>query len=304
MNMADSVNDNLSGTEQFNRCCFVDIHSHCLAGIDDGPETLSQSLALCRQIVDDCITTVIATPHQLGRYSECNDAEQIRDAVAELNENLKDNGLILTVVPGADVRVDERICELLEADKILTLADGHRYLLAELPREIFIDIEPLLVELSSSGVRVVVSHPERHHILAQRSEVLQRWSDHSACFQVTAGSLLGDFGRMAQKSGWHFLRTGLSLLVATDSHNLEDRRPCLKAAFERISAELGARVARLVCIENPLRVLRGQDITREPYLVDSQGQHIGFESSAVSGEMSTPTVGSVNTRGHSDSGKR
>jgi len=302
--MADSVDDNLSGTEQFNGRCFVDIHNHCLPGVDDGPETLSQSLALCRQLVDDGVTTVIATPHQLGRYSECNDAEQIRGAVAEFNEKLKDNGIVLTVVPGADVRIDERICELLEADKILTLADGHRYLLLELPHEIFIDIEPLLVELSSSGVQVVVSHPERHHILAQRPELLQRWSGRSACFQVTAGSLLGDFGRMAQKAAWYFLRTGLSLLVATDSHNLENRRPCLRDAFERISVKLGARVARLVCIENPLRVLKGQDITTEPYLVDSQGSHIGFESPEVNGEMSTPTVGSVNTRGRSGSGKK
>ena len=50
-------------------------------------------------------------------------------------------------MPGGDVRVDERICQLLEADRILTLADGGKYILLELPHQILMNIEPLLVGL-------------------------------------------------------------------------------------------------------------------------------------------------------------
>jgi len=239
---------------------FIDIHCHCLAGIDDGPATKADALALCQALVEDSISTVIATPHQLGRFSGCNEAVQIREQVSVLNEELKNSGIALTVMPGADVRVDERICQLLEADKILTLADGGKYMLIELPREVFIDITTLLIELASMGIEAVISHPERHPVLMQWPEILNKWLEQSAHFQVTSGSLLGQFGPAARRAAWNLLTSGRASLVATDSHDADQRKPCMKAAFERISTELGEDTARLVCIENPLRVIKGQDI--------------------------------------------
>jgi protein-tyrosine phosphatase len=273
--MTEQVNDNLveaglisaerAGAGQvsnrgFVREQYVDIHCHCLPGLDDGPATMSESLALCQALVDDGVTTVIATPHQLGRFSGCNEAAQVREAVLALNEELKSNDIALRIMPGADVRVDERICRLLEADKVLTLADGGKYILLELPHEVLIDIEPLFVDLASMGIAAIISHPERHMGLAKEPDILLKWLERSAHLQVTAGSLLGDFGPVVQRFGWQLLIAGWVPLVATDCHDLDGRRPRLRAAFERISEELGETFARLVCIENPLRVLKGQEI--------------------------------------------
>jgi protein-tyrosine phosphatase len=242
------------------RADYVDIHCHCLPGVDDGPVTLSESLSLCGALVDDGVSDVIATPHQLGRFSGCNEASQIREQVAALNEALAGDDIALNVVPGGDVRVDERICQLIEADKILTLADQGKCILLELPHEVFIDIEPLLVELCSLGIQPILSHPERHPIIAREPDLLLKWLRRSAHLQVTCGSLLGDFGAAAQKAAWHLLRLGYTSFVATDSHDVRGRRPRMRAAFESISARLGRAMARLVCIENPLRVLEGEDV--------------------------------------------
>ncbi len=263
--MIRSVNETLTKTEKAIpvRSCrqqYVDIHCHCLPGVDDGPAAMDDALALCRDLVNDGIETVIATPHQLGRFNDLNSATKIREAVRLFNEELKSKDVPLTVLPGADVRVDERICQLLESDKILTLADSGRYILLELPHEIFIDIEPLLVDLSNLGIQVVVSHPERHLVLAKQLRILHKWLNYSACLQVTAGSLFGEFGSMAQKAAWNFLSSGWASLVATDSHNLKSRRPRMRDAFERIAFKLGKETARLVCIENPLRVIQNLDI--------------------------------------------
>lgn len=239
---------------------YVDIHCHCLPSVDDGPVTLSESLSLCRALAEDCVTDVIATPHQLGRFSDCNEAAHIREQVAVLNEELKSNGISLNVVAGGDVRVDERICRLIEEDKVLTLADGGKYILLELPREVFIDIEPLLVDLCSLGIQAVMSHPERHPVVARQPSVLLKWLEQSAHLQVTCASLLGDFGSAAKRAAWHFLSSGWASLVASDCHDLDGRRPRMSTAFEHLSTELGEATARLVCIENPLRVLEGKDI--------------------------------------------
>lgn len=257
--------DNLTGYEKTEfvkseREHYVDIHCHCLPGIDDGPETLRESLSLCRALFDDGITNIIATPHQLGRFSDCNEAGQIREQVAILNQELESNGISLNVVPGGDVRVDERMCKLIEDDKVLTLADNGKYILLELPHEIFIDIEPLLVELSTLDIQAIISHPERHPVVARQPHVLMKWLEHSAHLQVTCASLLGDFGQEAQKAAWNFLSMGWTSLVATDSHDLNGRRPRMRAAFKSISARLGESTARMVCIENPLKVLEGKNV--------------------------------------------
>ena len=65
---------------------------------------------------------------------------------------------------------------------------------------------------------------------------------------------------MAQKAAWQFLSENWVSFIATDAHNLESRKPCMKAAFKYISIELGEDIANLVCVENPLRILKGQDV--------------------------------------------
>ncbi len=68
-----------------------------------------------------------ATPHQLGRFNGCNEAAEIREKVRALNEELRSSHIALNIIGGAEVRVDERICQLLNDDKILTLANGGRH---------------------------------------------------------------------------------------------------------------------------------------------------------------------------------
>ena len=263
--MIDSVNGNIIDAENDHLKShkwekFTDIHCHCLPGLDDGPATMAESLALCRRLVEEGIATVVATPHQLGRFEGCNEAVRVREAVRSLNESLKNSDVPLKVLPGGEVRVDERICELLEADKILTLADSGRYILLELPHQVFIDIEPLLTELASMGIQSVISHAERIAPLAAQSKVLLKWLEHSAHLQITASSLVGDFGPEVQRAAWHFLTSGWATLGATYSHDIHARRPRMRAAFGGISARLGKDLAHLVCIENPSRVINAQDI--------------------------------------------
>ncbi len=243
---------------------YVDIHCHCLGGLDDGPVTMQESITLCRALVEDNVAAVIATPHQLGRFNNENEASKVRNEVLAINEALQNSDIELTVLPGGDVRVDERICQLLESDRILTLADGHKYILLELPHQVFIDIEPLLDDLGSMGIKSIISHPERHPFLAQQPATLLRWMEHSAYLQITAASLLGEFGTGAQRAAWYFLESGCVSLVATDSHGSKDRRPRMSAAFRQISDYLGPSIAQTVCIENPLKVLNGSDIDSVP----------------------------------------
>jgi protein-tyrosine phosphatase len=263
--MKDTYNENMMNSDKdhhdrqrYGR--FVDIHCHCLSGFDDGPSSMSESVILCKALAEENIAIVAATPHQLGRFEGHNEAQNVRDAVIELNQILKERKIPIKVVPGAEVRVDERICRLLETDKILTVADSGRYILLELPHQVFIDIEPMLKELASMGVRPIISHAERITALAKEPNILSRWFEHSTCLQITASSLLGSFGIEAERAAWNLLASGWAGLVATDSHDINSRKPEMRTAYELITLKFGKDLADQVCIYNPLRVIKAMDM--------------------------------------------
>lgn len=246
--------------ERLVRVNFTDIHCHCLPYLDDGPSTMEESLSLCHALAAEGFSTVVATPHQLGRYEGRNRAVKIREGVKELNESLTSNKIPLKIIPGGEIRIDERICELIETDNVMTLADGNKYILLELPFRTFINIEPLLKELSSMGIRSIISHVEKIEPLVAQSSILLNWFEYSVYLQITASSLLGDFGLKIQKAAWNFLDSGWVSVVATDSHDVNFRRPRMRAAYNIIRRKSGEDIAHLVCVENPARVVNGQHV--------------------------------------------
>ena len=78
----------------------IDLHSHVLPGIDDGPPTFEGSMALARVAVAAGVRTLVATPHISRRYP--NTAETIHGLVGEVNSLLSAEGLALEVRPGAE----------------------------------------------------------------------------------------------------------------------------------------------------------------------------------------------------------
>lgn len=239
---------------------FVDLHCHCLPGLDDGPDSIDGALALCRALVKDGITAVVATPHQLGRYDLVNSAARVRAAVEQLNCTLRREQIPLKIHPGADVRLDERILKLLEADQVLTVADRGTHLLLELPHETYIDPLMLIRQLVERKIQPIITHPERQPMVCRRPEIVQPWVEVGALLQVTAGSLLGSFGTAAQRVGWQLLASGLPTLMASDAHDAAARPPRMTRALEVIGRRMGRGAAYRACIDLPLQVFRGTHI--------------------------------------------
>ena len=238
---------------------FVDVHCHCLPNLDDGPESVEEALMLCRVLAADNVSTVVATPHQLGRFEDRTKAEAIRRTVGVLNGALGERGIDLLVLPGAEVRVDERIDEMLAGGEILTLADAGCHVLLELPWDALIDIEPLLTQFALRGVQTILAHPERNGPLLERPQMLGRWTALGVGLQVTAGSLTGDWGRYVERAAWGLVAQGGRICIATDAHD-GAQCPGMTKAFEAVAARLGGDLAFSLCVENPARVIRGEKL--------------------------------------------
>jgi protein-tyrosine phosphatase len=258
----DSCRDRRDGWPARSFPGFVDLHCHCLPGLDDGPASMGEAVALCRALVCDNIRAVVATPHQLGRFEGHTNVQAIRRATDQLTQHLRDEGLALSVSPGAEVRLDERMSVLLAEEAILTLADRGRHILVELPDAVFIDIEPLLIELLHEDVELIIAHAERNRPALDHPRALRRWLDYGAGLQVTATSLIGRFGSTAQQAAWRLIARGWVVVVATDAHGRGVDGPGMSVAFEMIAARFGEDLARLLCIENPSRALLGRSLAQ------------------------------------------
>jgi protein-tyrosine phosphatase len=246
--------------DDFNSRRSVDIHCHCLPGFDDGPASLEEAVALCQLLVKDGITTVIATPHQLGRYDRANSVEQVRHSVEVLQAELKDREIPLDVFPGGDVRIDERLPVLIGSGEIGTVADAGRHILLELPHEVFVDALPIIDSLREIGLQTILTHPERHPYLQNRGEWAQACLEHGAVLQITSGSLLGEFGGRAYEQAWRLVRAGMAGIIASDAHDTSRRPPRMTEAIHVLTHDIGREATRLLAIENPVRVLTGQPI--------------------------------------------
>ncbi|MBN1507146.1 MAG: hypothetical protein JW955_09895 [Sedimentisphaerales bacterium] len=237
---------------------FVDLHCHCLPNLDDGPDSAEGAVALCRALVEDHVCTVVATPHQLGQFENRATAKEIRLVAQSLNRELMERGVDLEVLPGAEIRLDERIDRLLAEEEVLTLADRKRHVLLELPSDVFIDIEPLVLGLQSQGIDLVIAHPERNIPLLEQPRLLRRWLGSGVTLQVTAASLTGEFGLRAERAAWRLISEGWAAMIATDAHDHYSDPPRMTAAFELVTASLGRDLAQLLCVENPSRIVRGE----------------------------------------------
>ena len=139
----------------------ADLHCHLLAGLDDGPRTVDEALAMCRLAYEEGTRLVAALAHQSERWSKVT-PEVIRQGVRQLAQNLEQAQLPLAVYPAAEVMASPDLEALWAAGQLLSVADRKRFLVVEMPRHLFVDLVPTVRHLCQAGVRVILTHPEQH----------------------------------------------------------------------------------------------------------------------------------------------
>lgn len=232
----------------------IDLHCHVLPGVDDGPATLAESVAMCRAAAADGCTALVATPH-LRHPSFPEVARPLLERAWQELVAALDGAVEVRL--GAEVRVDSGLLAELDGTpaEVLSLA-GSRYLLLELPRlEHPPAPEDLVHELVVAGWRPVLAHPEMIPWLAADLDRLAGLVGDGAMLQVTASALLGDHGRWPRDHAWEMVAAGLVHFVASDAHSTTWRPPGLAAVRSLLTRRLGAETARRLLLDNPARVL-------------------------------------------------
>jgi protein-tyrosine phosphatase len=243
----------------------IDLHSHLLPGLDDGPRTTADALEMARVAVAAGLTTVVCTPHVAPRYP--NRAADIHAVTAGLQERLHEEGLHLRLLPGAEVSLE--VVDDLDDDELRGLAlGGSGWLLLELPlRGWPLRVPQLLAELEIRGFRVVLAHPERSESVQLHPDRVHELVGRGALLQVTAGSLTGDHGPRARQAARTLLRNHAVHILASDAHSATVRPPALSEGLHAAARLLRADAAdlRWMVEDGPAAILAGGPV-RPPRL--------------------------------------
>ena len=252
----------------------IDLHTHVLPGIDDGPPDLDTALALLTRMAEEGVDVVVATPHVSEQYPTT--AERIAEGVSELRNALADAGVPLEVLPGAEVALDRAVA--LGDDELdqLCLGEG-RFLLVESPlASSAADFDWILDGLRERGFSLVLAHPERSPAFQRDPARLLRHVAAGDLCSITAGAMAGRFGTTVRRFTLRLLREGMIHDVASDAHDLVHRPPGLRIAFESFEQEAPGMLDRMGwhTLEVPEAILAGRRPPAQPPLpeITSQGR--------------------------------
>jgi protein-tyrosine phosphatase len=195
----------------------VDLHSHILPGVDDGSRSFEESIEVAVAAVRDGTTIMAATPHVRDDYP--TDVATMERLVRELNEILRQKGIELQVLGGAEVAIPS--LSVLDTDELrrFGLGGNPHYLLVEFPYLGWpLSLETEIWNLKRRGITFVLAHPERNPHIQEDPTLIEPLVEAGALVQLTAASVDGRLGRECRKAARELIAAGHAHVIASDAH--------------------------------------------------------------------------------------
>ena len=242
----------------------VDVHTHLLPGVDDGPADMEAGLRMATLAGADGTEAIVATPHQKDVVEESSIAalrilfERFSAAVAATGGP--------RMVLGMENHIEPELPEWVRDGNALTL-NGSRFILCEPDAETYpLYMDDTLFRLQQQGLVPVIAHPERCFVFQKQPERLAALVRRGMLVQITGSSLTGEFEAASRRAAETFLKRGLVHMVASDMHRPDRvRLPYLAAAHARVAELAGAGIARRVFDEIPRCVVENRDPGVDPF---------------------------------------
>ena len=201
----------------------TDIHSHILYDIDDGPESLDESVRMCETAAEYGIDKVFTTSHLASPDQLDTFLKKRGHRIERLREEIDARGLNLELYPGAEVYVNDDVFYAKGLEK--AALNNSRYLLIEF------DFDALsanrlikyVEEIFNIGCVPIVAHPERYKYLQRDYGIVNYLVDMDVLFQVNAGSLASLGGREEFELAYQMVLNNAASFIATDSHSHHGR---------------------------------------------------------------------------------
>ncbi len=238
-----------------------DLHCHILYGVDDGADTLRESVEMAQLAFEGGTKVIVATPHcNIPGTNQNLWEDNLKSRFYEVKKAVEKAGIPIEFLPGQEIFCQAGTLELLKSGKIITL-NNSRYPLVEFKFEESGEmVIAKLKKLMSEGYVPVIAHPERYKFIAKDFDSLVKIKKLGCIIQVNKGSFKGTFGRTAQTLAYNMLESQMVDVVASDGHGPFVRTPFMSDIHEIISEMYTTDYADLLLMENPKAILDNKTV--------------------------------------------
>jgi protein-tyrosine phosphatase len=244
----------------------IDLHTHVLPGIDDGPEDTVGSVAMAHLASERGTGTLVATPHVRDDYPKVR-PDEIQDRARSLNRLVRDYGIDVFIVPGAEIDLTTAMKLSDEDLRLVTLGGNGRDLLIETPYSRVPDIfESMLETVMERGFRVTLAHPELNQGFQENPERLGALAEEGVLVQLTTSSFTRRRRSASRRTASLALERGWVSVLATDAHSPEWRAPDLNPGVQAARRLLPDAEAEIEWMVNdaPLAIVQGRELPERP----------------------------------------
>lgn len=196
----------------------VDLHSHLIPGIDDGAQTLEESLQLVRGLKSLGYTKLITTPHTMMHLYP-NSTESITQGLKVLKSALLKNRIVMDIDVASEYFLDEHLMKLIEKGDILTFGDN--YLLFEMSYVIHpVNYIEMIKKMIAAGYKPVLAHPERYLYMGNDFSKYVSLRAMGVYLQLNINSIGGFYSSEVQRNALRLIDEGMISFLGSDAHRL------------------------------------------------------------------------------------
>lgn len=241
----------------------IDIHSHIIPGVDDGPKTMDEAVRMLQHMSDEGISTVISTSHFKSPQFDVS-VDQVKSGVHLLRKQVEHEGIPLHILEGHEIRIYKELMTDLLQGRALTLGNSH-YVLVELPSKGVPDFaKDLFKEMLTNNFIPIIAHPERNRELMEKPDTLFTFVKNGVLSQVTSGSLSGHYGSKIRDTAISFVENNLVHAIGSDVHNLTTRPLLFNEGIDVLDNRNLSKQADILLENNHRIAENGNIIMQEP----------------------------------------
>ncbi len=195
----------------------TDMHSHLIPGIDDGCETIEESIQLLKQLETLGYSKIITTPHIQGEFFK-NTPDIINNGLNLLKENSIINNINIEIQAAAEYLLCSEFELTMTSGQLLTFGDD--YILVEMSYFTeYQNVKKVFFELQSSGYQIILAHPERYIYYHDNFEYYTKLKDSGIFFQLNIISLTGTYSMAVKKMAEKLIDNNMIEFLGTDVHH-------------------------------------------------------------------------------------
>lgn len=233
----------------------IDFHSHILPNIDDGSFSTEETIEMLEEARKVGFTKIISTSHYIEEFYEFN--EEYR---TNLINNLKIETPDIELFLGSEIYITDKLIKLLEEKQASTI-NNSRYVLFELPMHAkSAYTKEIIYRLIEKNYIPIIAHPERYSYVQENSEYVKELHAMGALFQANYGSIIGMYGKKAEKTVKRLLKDNQIHFLGSDVHRSNQIYPKIPKIMKKLNKVISAEKIEELTTINPQKVLENAEI--------------------------------------------